>query len=59
MVSTPKPDNSMLKDQQKAASLSSVRALQDGLANTQDTALRYYGARRAVTGGAKTSPMVR
>jgi hypothetical protein len=57
-MKVPQPDDTLLKQQQQAASISSVNALQGTLGTVQDSALRYFGARRALS-GAKSSPLMR
>lgn len=46
-----------LKRQQAAAAQEKINTIQDRLATTTDQSLRYYGARRALS-GATTSPLV-
>lgn len=47
-----------LKRQQEAAALEKISTIQDRLSSQTDENLRYFGARRALAGTAKSSPLV-
>lgn len=53
---TPPPDPE-LQRQQAAAAQEKINTIQDRLSTTTDQALRYYGARRSLS-GASTSPLI-
>lgn len=47
-----------LKRQQQAAAQEKINTIQDRLSTETDQALRYFGARTALAGTSKISPLV-